>query len=54
MLQVVSEPTPEILSAVVGANLSESAESLRGMRVDTLGKSHIGHASGGDLGLVVR
>ena len=26
-----------------GANLSESVESLRGVRVGTLGKSHIGH-----------
>ena len=37
-----------------GANLSESAESLGGVRVGTLGESHIGHARGGDLGLVVR
>ena len=37
-----------------GANLSESAKSLRGVRVGTLGESHIGHARGGDLGLVVR
>ena len=37
-----------------GANLSESAKSLRGVGVGTLGKSHMGHARGGDLGLVVR
>ena len=37
-----------------GANLSKSAESLGGVHVGTLGKSHIGHARGGDLGLVVR
>ena len=36
-----------------GANLSESVESLRGVRVGTLGESHIGHAKGGDLGSVV-
>ena len=29
-----------------GANLSESVESLRGVCVGTLGKSHIGHAKG--------
>ena len=37
-----------------GANLSESAESLRGVCVGTLSESHIGHAIGGDLGVVVR
>ena len=38
-----------------GANLSESAESLRGVRVGTLGESHIGHVRGErDLGLVVK
>ena len=37
-----------------GENLSESAESLWGVHVGTLGESHIGHARGGDLGLVVR
>ena len=36
------------------ANLSEDAESLRGVHVGTLGKSHLGYARGGDLGLVVR
>ena len=29
-----------------GANLSESVESLRGVRVGTLGESHIDHARG--------
>ena len=29
-----------------GANLSKSAESLRGVRVDTLGESHIGYERG--------
>jgi len=28
-----------------GANLSESVESLGGVRVGTLGKSHIGHVT---------
>ena len=37
-----------------GVNFSESVESLRGVRVGTLGESHIGHAKGGDLGPVVR
>ena len=37
-----------------GANLSESAESLKVVCVGTLGESHIGHARGGDLGLLVR
>ena len=37
-----------------GANLSKSAKSLEGVCVGTLGKSHIGHAREGDLGLVVR
>ena len=29
-----------------GGNLSESAESLRGVRASTLDESHIGHARG--------
>ena len=33
-----------------GANLSESAESLGGVCVGTLGKSHIGHVRGGRSG----
>ena len=37
-----------------GANLGEDAKSLRRVRVGTLGESHIGHARGGDLRLVVR
>ena len=37
-----------------GTNLSESTESLGGVRVGTLGKSHISHARGEDLRLVVR
>ena len=37
-----------------GANLSEDVEFLMGVRVGTLGESHIGYANGGDLGLVVR
>ena len=45
---------PRISERGSGANLSESAESLSGVRVDTLRKSHIGHAKGGDLRLVVR
>ena len=37
-----------------GANLSESVEFLKGVRVGTLGESHIGHVRGVDLGLIVR
>ena len=37
-----------------GANISKSVKSLRGVRVGTLCESHISHARGGDLGLVVR
>ena len=45
---------PRVSERGGGANLSKSAESIRGVRVGTLGKSHIGHARGGDPGLVVR
>ena len=36
------------------ANLNEDTESLRGVCVGTLGKSHINHAKGGDLRPIVR
>ena len=45
---------PQVSKRGGGENLNESAESLRGVHVGTLGESHIGHARGGDLGLVVR
>ena len=32
-----------------GVNLNKDAESLWGVRVGTLGESHIDHANGGDL-----
>ena len=54
MLQVVSEPTPRASERGGGVNLSDDTESLKGVRVGTLGESHIGHANGGDLGPVVR
>ena len=44
MLQVVSEQTPEPMSAVVEAKFNESVESLRGVHVGILGESHINHA----------
>ena len=45
---------PRVSKRGGGANLSESAESLGGVCVGTLGKSHISHVRGGDLRLVVR
>ena len=46
MLQVVLELTPEPLSAVVGQTLVRALSHRRGVRVGTLGESHIGHARG--------